>query len=106
MGGLPFGGWAPRKRGAGPEGPGRLPPRDFPNVGRPCVPPMTRRRRTLVAMIRWLLVIFLALLLFNGLHAWLERIGRGRLPGDFRFRLFGRVTCLPIVSTDLLLVMS
>ena len=49
---------------------------------------MTLRRRTLAAMIRWLLVIFLALLLFNGLHAWLERIGLGRLPGDFRFRLF------------------
>ena len=64
------------------------------------------RRRTLGAMIRWLLVIFLALLLFNGLHAWLERIGLGRLPGDFRFRLFGRVIFLPIASTVLLSVIA
>ena len=67
---------------------------------------MTRRRRTLGAMIRWLLVIFLALLLFNGLHAWLERIGLGRRPGDFRFRLFGRVIFLPIASTVLLSVIA
>jgi Protein of unknown function (DUF2905) len=60
------------------------------------------RRRTLGAMIRWLLVIFLALLLFNGLHAWLERIGLGRLPGDFRFR----VIFLPIASTVLLSVIA
>ncbi|CAB5717997.1 Protein of uncharacterised function (DUF2905) [Delftia tsuruhatensis] len=63
---------------------------------------MTRRRLTLAVMIRWLLVIFLALLLFNGLHAWLERIGLGRLPGDFRFRIFGRVVFLPIASTVVL----
>ncbi|WP_280188398.1 DUF2905 domain-containing protein [Delftia sp. PS-11] len=53
-------------------------------------------------MIRWLLVIFLALLLFNGLHAWLERLGLGRLPGDLRFRLFGRTIFLPIGSTVVL----
>ena len=49
-------------------------------------------------MIRWLIVIFLALLLINGLHGWLQRIGLGRLPGDFRFRLFGREFFLPIAS--------
>jgi hypothetical protein len=53
-------------------------------------------------MIRWLIVIFLALLLVNGLHAWLERIGLGRLPGDFRFRLFGREFFLPVASTVVL----
>lgn len=53
-------------------------------------------------MIRWLLVIFLALLLINGLHSWLERIGLGRLPGDFRFRIFGRQLFLPVASTVLL----
>ncbi|GGH52797.1 hypothetical protein GCM10010975_07750 [Comamonas phosphati] len=53
-------------------------------------------------MIRWLIVIFLALLLINGLHAWLERIGLGRLPGDFRFRLFGREFFLPVASTVVL----
>lgn len=53
-------------------------------------------------MIRWLVVIFLALLLFNGVHRWLEKIGLGRLPGDFRFRLFGREIFLPIASSVLL----
>ena len=53
-------------------------------------------------MIRWLLIIFLALLLINGLHAWLARIGLGRLPGDFRFKLFGREFFLPIASTVVL----
>ena len=53
-------------------------------------------------MIRWLIVIFLALLRINGLHGWLQRIGLGRLPGDFRFRLFGREFFLPIASTVVL----
>lgn len=53
-------------------------------------------------MIRWLIIIFLALLLINGLHAWLQRIGLGRLPGDFRFRLFGREFFLPVASTVVL----
>ena len=60
------------------------------------------RDRTLAVMIRWLIVIFLALLLINGLHGWLQRIGLGRLPGDFRFRLFGREFFLPIASTVVL----
>ncbi len=53
-------------------------------------------------MIRWLIVIFLALLLVNGLHRWLEKIGLGRLPGDLRFRIFGREVFLPIASSVLL----
>ena len=57
-------------------------------------------------MIRWLIVIFLALLLINGLHGWLQRIGLGRLRGDFRFRLFGREFFLPIASTVLLSVIA
>lgn len=53
-------------------------------------------------MIRWLIVIFIALLLFSGLHRWLERIGLGKLPGDFRFRLFGRDWFIPLTSSVLL----
>ena len=49
-------------------------------------------------MIRWLLVIFLALIVFSGLRPWLEKIGVGRLPGDFRFRLFGREFFVPLAS--------
>lgn len=53
-------------------------------------------------MIRWLIAIFLILLVFSGLHRWLEKIGLGRLPGDFRFRLFGRDVFLPVGSSVLL----
>ena len=53
-------------------------------------------------MIRWLIVIFLALLIFSGLHRWLEKVGLGRLPGDFRFRLFGREWFIPLTSSVVL----
>ena len=53
-------------------------------------------------MIRWLIVIFVALLLFSGLQRWLERLGLGRLPGDFRFRLFGREIFIPLTSSVVL----
>ena len=53
-------------------------------------------------MIRWLIVIFLALLIFSGLHRWLEKIGLGKLPGDFRFRLFGRDWFIPLTSSVVL----
>lgn len=57
-------------------------------------------------MIRWLLVVFVALLLFNGARSWLEKIGLGRLPGDFRFRLFGREWFLPFASSVLLSLLA
>ncbi|MET1113886.1 MAG: DUF2905 domain-containing protein [Comamonas sp.] len=57
-------------------------------------------------MIRWLIIIFLALLLINGLSNLLERIGLGRLPGDLRFRIFGRQIFLPFASTVLLSVIA
>ena len=50
-------------------------------------------------MIRWLLVIFVALVLFSGLHRWLEKIGLGRLPGDFRFRIGKRDFHIPLASS-------
>lgn len=50
-------------------------------------------------MIRWLIVVFIALLLFSGLRPWLEKLGLGRLPGDFRFRLFGREWFIPLASS-------
>ena len=51
---------------------------------------------------RWLIVFLLACLLFNGLQGWLRRIGLGRLPGDFRFRLGGRDIYVPLASSLLL----
>ena len=53
-------------------------------------------------MLRWLLVTFLALMLINWLVPFLGRFGFGRLPGDLRFRLFGREWNIPLMSTVLL----
>jgi len=57
-------------------------------------------------MIRWLLVVFLALLLFSGLRPWLERLGLGKLPGDFRFRCFGREWFIPLASSIVLSILA
>ncbi len=53
-------------------------------------------------MLRWLLVVFLALILINGFAPFLNRMGFGKLPGDFRFKLFGREWFLPLTTTLLL----
>lgn len=53
-------------------------------------------------MIRWLIVVVLASILFSGLMPWLRRFGFGRLPGDLDFRLFGRDFSIPLMSTLLL----
>jgi len=53
-------------------------------------------------MFRWLLTIFLALVVFSSLLPWLERLGVGRLPGDLRFSIFGKTLFLPFASTILL----
>lgn len=50
-------------------------------------------------MLRWTLVILLALVLISWAQPLLHRLGLGRLPGDFRFRLFGREWYLPVAST-------
>ena len=53
-------------------------------------------------MLRWLIVIFLALVFINGLSPLLQRLGLGRLPGDVKFKLFGRDWFIPLASTVLL----
>jgi hypothetical protein len=53
-------------------------------------------------LLRWIFVVLLALVLINGFAPFLQRLGFGKLPGDFRFKLFGREWFLP-VSTTLLL---
>lgn len=53
-------------------------------------------------MVRWFLVIFIAVIAFSAALPWLEKFGIGRLPGDLRFRLFGRMIFLPFASTVLL----
>jgi hypothetical protein len=53
-------------------------------------------------MARWFLVIFIAVIVFSAALPWLEKFGIGRLPGDLRFRLFGKTVFLPFASTVLL----
>ncbi len=48
---------------------------------------------------RWLLVFLVACLVFNALQGWLQKVGLGRLPGDFRFRLGGREWYVPLASS-------
>jgi Protein of unknown function (DUF2905) len=55
---------------------------------------------------RWILVFLLAFLLFNGLQAWLRKIGLGRLPGDFQLKLFGREVYVPLASSVVLSVLG
>jgi hypothetical protein len=53
-------------------------------------------------MIRWVLTIFIALVVFSAMLPWLEKLGVGKLPGDVRFTLFGKTVFLPFASTILL----
>jgi hypothetical protein len=57
-------------------------------------------------MIRWLLVVFITLVLFNGLVPFLRRWGLRRLPGDFEFRLFGRQWSIPLATSILLSLLA
>lgn len=52
-------------------------------------------------MIRWVAVIFLGLIVLYALFPEMAKLGVGRLPGDIKFSLFGRVLCLPLGSTVL-----
>ena len=53
-------------------------------------------------MLRWMIVVVLSLLVFQGLRPWLEKLGLGRLPLDLRFRAFGREWFIPLTTTILL----
>lgn len=53
-------------------------------------------------MFRWFIVIFLVMIVFSAALPWMEKIGLGKLPGDLRFRLFGKMVFLPFGSTVLM----
>jgi hypothetical protein len=53
-------------------------------------------------MIRWVVVVFLALMLLSWLAPALQKLGFYRLPGDLRFKLFGREFYVPLTTTLLL----
>jgi hypothetical protein len=57
-------------------------------------------------VIRWLIVMFVALMVISAVRPWLDKFGLGKLPGDFRFRLFGREWFIPLASSVLLSVVA
>ena len=53
-------------------------------------------------MLKWLLTVFIALILLSAIRPFLARFGLGRLPGDVRFNLRGREIYLPFTTTVVL----
>ncbi|MEO8101013.1 MAG: DUF2905 family protein [Betaproteobacteria bacterium] len=53
-------------------------------------------------MLKWVLLVAIAVVVLGILGPRLTRFGLGRLPGDLRFRRNGRDYYLPITSTILL----
>lgn len=53
-------------------------------------------------MLKWLLVLVVAIIIIALMTPWLTRRGLGRLPGDVTVRWRGRPIYLPITSTILL----
>ncbi len=48
---------------------------------------------------RFVITLFIGLIVLAALQPWLERLGLGRMPGDVRLRLGKRVLLLPFTST-------
>ena len=57
-------------------------------------------------MLRWIIVVFLALMLISWVSPLLQRLGLGKLPGDLRFRLFGREWFIPLTTTIVLSMLA
>ena len=53
-------------------------------------------------MLKWLLVLVVAIVIISLATPWLARRGLGRLPGDVTVRFRGRPIYIPITSTILL----
>ncbi|MGH8744968.1 MAG: DUF2905 domain-containing protein [Burkholderiales bacterium] len=53
-------------------------------------------------MLKWLLTLFIALAVLSAVQPWFSRLGIGRLPGDLRIPLRGRVYYIPFASTVVL----
>ena len=51
---------------------------------------------------RFVITLFLGLVVLAMLHPWLTRLGIGRLPGDINFQIGKRTVSLPFASTLLL----
>lgn len=55
---------------------------------------------------RFIVTLFVALVVLTALQPWLQKLGIGRLPGDFRFRIGRREYLLPFASTLLLTLLA
>jgi hypothetical protein len=55
---------------------------------------------------RWIITFLLACLIFNVLQGWLQKIGLGKLPGDFKFKAGGREWFVPLASSVVLTVLG
>ena len=53
-------------------------------------------------MVKWLVTVFLALVILSAAMPLLRRFRVGRLPGDFQIPLRGRIYYIPLASTVLL----
>jgi hypothetical protein len=48
---------------------------------------------------RFVVTLFIALIVLAALQPWLQKLGLGKLPGDVRFRIGKREILLPFAST-------
>jgi hypothetical protein len=48
---------------------------------------------------RFLVTLFISLIILSALQPWLSKLGIGRMPGDLRFRIGKREFLLPFAST-------
>lgn len=55
-------------------------------------------------MMKWILIVAVAVILLGFFAPRLHKLGLWRLPGDLRFRYRGREVFLPITSTILISV--
>ncbi len=55
---------------------------------------------------RFLLILLIALLVFNRFGDWMSRHGFGKLPGDLRFRVAGREFFVPLGSSVVLALIA
>jgi hypothetical protein len=53
-------------------------------------------------MLKWMVTLFIALVVLSLSTPWLGRFGLGRLPGDLRIPARGRILYVPFTTTVVL----